>query len=243
MANEQKAQDAKTQSKTSAEIELEQMKAEKAANEAKANAGSKTLELQGKIDVARAAITKCKAHIEDTAMESEFPGFIATFTKKLPLLEEQLADAEKALADFRLSLLTPGEKLAVKEIAEANELAEKAVANRDALIAKHSVTYPHLFVQQKATNATRAPRAGASTPTDGTVKPFMGTLNDKESDRKAVLSLHSAGTTSEADIIKKIYPGDYSIGGGAAYNHPITGANPRARIHAIRVEEDLVPKK
>lgn len=140
------------------------------------------------------------------------------------------------LSDYMLSILSPEQKQAKidwDKVSADLEAAQKAQSDlRAQIISK----FPDFFGVEKAAKAPRAPKADSEAKAaPASSKPWVGEILDNTNGQitARVKALHESGVTSERDIIKSIYPGDYDV----------SNSKPRFQIHPIRLKLGYVPPK
>lgn len=202
--------------------------AQKAIADKKTAQQAKIAEIKAKIVEAKRRKAMYEGDSEDVVEFREFT--IANKPNAWKAIQEDPAMWERELADYMLSILPEGAKKYQTELAGIDKQLADLNGKRADLHAKAVAEFPDVF--GTPAKAAKAKTAGTGT-TDAEVIPFTGTLLTKEAATARVKELIAGGMSSETDIIKEIYPGEYTI----------NGSKPRFQIHAIRVEIGAVVKQ
>lgn len=219
------------------ELTEAELKTQLAAQDAKkAEQQKKIAELQAVIDAAKKSHAKFADMGDDEISDPDlFNGDKTKHAAFVARKSETLSNAQKALAEYKLTLLSPAEKaIRVKWDAKVAEL-DKIKSEQDALKAEILGKYPDFFGTQKAVKTGTGTGKHRSEGGKPTFQSLGLTLNSLESDTAEVIRLHNSGTTGQSAIVEAIYGDKFDI------NESTCPA--RIRIHSIRVKNNLVAAK
>ena len=210
-------------------------------SEADKQKAAKMLEASKQIAVLNEAIAKAKSDAKrwsDMAASTDADDVafsemqIAKNPNWLADKQARVTDAEQALKDFKLSLVSPEQKKDAIALDALKVAADKATADYNAAKLAFGIKYPDTIPKHVSTPRTpKDPNAPAKAKSADVI-PFTGVMLDNATVLETVRECIMSGMTSETDMVRKIYGAGFTIGGGA----DCTGTgNPRNQIHPMRV--------
>jgi len=199
--------------------------AAKKVAEAKIEQDAKILELQKDIQFADAEVIKYKGIMSGTGeMDKMIQDLVNSQPGRLDAINASPAIARQALADYRLSILSPEER----EVRTKYQALLDSITQANLELEKLRTDYPALFSTKAAPKAPKAPTGEpkAQTTTTGAATGFDGDFLSKE-DMKALMIAKISEATggvsvkdyyasgnklSQSEIAKKMYgDGDWNL--------------------------------
>lgn len=170
---------------------------------------AKIADFNAKIKEADARLAKYQGEDADTKEFREYT--IATKPEAWKQINADPFELRADLKDYKLSILSPEEKDATASYLNAIEDVAKYKAIEEAArLALLAINPQYFGVEAKV----KAPKKDGEKPArvmNAEHKPFTGVLLPHDIAMAKIKALHESGITSESEITRLVYPGDYSM--------------------------------